>query len=678
MSGQEPMEREVDRWFKRQRDMLHAPNSLWDALEPSLGAQTRRSWLMGFRWVFFRLSYRAASAAVALAVMVVAVSVIATLQNGSGSSGSSTQDSSRSLVAQATATASASRGPTGPAGPAGAAGSAATAVPGSVPLFSGGRTEDSALNGRPSVTITSDALAELRLSLANIRAAYDGAAPLTREQAEALAEQAASGGYGIAQEQYEIIITELMRGDWSSVDPLVASTWFQSYGINPFISPAEHPLSTFAMDVDTASYTVTRGYLGSGQLPPFESVRVEEYVNYFEQGYPQPQDALGINIDGSRNPFIADGSYLLRVGINAREITAEERKPVNIVLVVDTSGSMRTGNRIALVRRGIESLIDQLRPGDTIGIVSYGDEARTVVAPTTNFGAALESVSELVPGGSTNAQAGLRLGFELAGQYFGDYKSNHVILLSDGVANVGTTEADPLLAEIKESAEDGISLSTIGVGIGNYNDVLLERLADNGDGSYAYIDTYEEAERTLGTELTRLLEIVALNAKVQVEFNPDIVESYRLVGYENRALESEDFKDDSVDAGEVGAGHTVTAFYEVKFRSDETNGSGEVGKASIRWTDPETGEAVERSQPITIGDILPPFESASPRFRLTASVAAFAEVLRHNPRFATLSAEDLVSYIENAVAELPGDEAALEFLSLVNQAVELKAFDSLE
>ncbi len=500
---------------------------------------------------------------------------------------------------------------------------------------------------------------------------------LTRDQAEQLLPYAVSpGGYGISPEQEEALLDRLMRGDWRDLriaEVPLDLTFFQDYGVNPFVDTATERFSTFSMDVDTASYTVGRGYLESGRLPPPASVRVEEYINFFDQDYPPAADALDGHIEGALSPYTDDGRYLLRVGINAKDVDPLERKSVNIVLVIDTSGSMSRDNRIGLVRQGANALIDRLQTGDTIGIVTYSDTAQAQLLPTGNLSEARTVISRIGTNGSTNAQAGLRLGLTLAEQAFSEEKNNHVILLSDGVANVGATTPGGLLDDIKEFARDGIFLSTIGVGLGNFNDVLLEQLANNGDGSYAYIDTTQEARKVLGTDITGLLEIVARDAKVQLEFDPETVESYRLVGYENRALETEEFRDDSVDAGEIGAGHTVTAMYELKLRDGE---SGNLGVVRLRWLDPETGTAIEKERDIRRSDVDRSFDSASARFRFTSSVMAVAEILRRSPWFAEVDPLDVVSTLAGAAADLGQATEERQLLTLLNRAIDLGALNN--
>lgn len=672
----------MNRWFSNQRQNLRAPSGLWDSLQPQLGRQdVAPAWqrLFGFRWAVLRLTNRSLAVAGAFGAFAIVAVIYVALSNTTSFNGDSrelfvpdsgfgiTQEQWEQLSGDSPSSNPASVQPT--SAPVTAA---ATGTP--APNIASLSELSSSLRG---TTFQSDSGLSSLDALINPAAQAGGSVasatpfPVTRQQAEKLAELAVSGGYGVSQEQYDRLVDRLLRGDWrdlQNVNIPLDLTFFQDYGVNPFVETATEPISTFSMDVDTAAYTVGRGYLESGLIPPPASVRVEEYINYFDQDYPPAVDALDGHIEGALSPYGDDGRYLLRVGVSARDVDPFERKRANIVLVVDTSGSMSQGNRIRLVQDGVLALINGLQEGDTIGIVTYSTEATLQLRPTNVLSEARAVISGLHPNGSTNAQAGLRLGFTLAEQAFDAEKNNHVILLSDGVANVGTTEPGSLLDDIKEFARDGIFLSAVGVGLGNFNDVLLEQLANNGDGSYAYIDTSAEARKVLGTDITGLLEIVAKDAKIQLEFDPEAVESYRLVGYENRSLETEEFRDDSVDAGEIGAGHTVTAMYELKLRDNEAES---LGAVRLRWLDPETGIAVEKERNIARAEVDRTFDSASPRFRFTSSVMAVAEILRRSPWFAEVDPLDVVSTLAGAAADLGTATEERELLSLLNRAMEL-------
>ncbi|MGD9100183.1 MAG: von Willebrand factor type A domain-containing protein, partial [Anaerolineae bacterium] len=350
-------------------------------------------------------------------------------------------------------------------------------------------------------------------------------------------------------------------------------TFYENYGVNPFLDTEDEPLSTFAIDVDTASYAMARRYLRDGYLPHKDSVRVEEFINYFRQDYAPPGDpqaAFAIHLEGAPSPFGGERHYLLRIGLQSYRIPDEQRQDAALVFVIDVSGSMNAENRLELVKRALRLLAQELRPTDTVGLVVYGSQGRVILEPTpVNQGETiLAAIERLQPSGSTNAEEGLVLGYRMAAQHYKPGAINRVILCSDGVANVGNTGPDSILKQIRDHAAQGITLSTVGFGMGNYNDVLMEQLADDGNGNYAYVDTLTEARRVFVHNLTSMLQVIAQDTKVQVQFDPQVVSRYRLLGYENRDIANEDFRDDEVDAGEVGVGHSVTALYELKFHPD--------------------------------------------------------------------------------------------------------------
>ncbi|MCK4372759.1 MAG: von Willebrand factor type A domain-containing protein, partial [candidate division Zixibacteria bacterium] len=313
--------------------------------------------------------------------------------------------------------------------------------------------------------------------------------------------------------------------------------FFEGYGTNPFIDTQNDHLSTFAIDVDDASYVLTRSYLDRGHLPPRDAVRVEEFVNRFDYNYHQPKhgEAFSIQMEGASSRF-GQNCQLLRIGIKGRDLDAETRKPANLVFVVDVSGSMGQENRLSMVKHSLELLTNQLMWGDRVGIVTYGSTGQVVLEPThaRRRSRIQGAIQMLFPGGSTYAEKGLRLGYKMANRMFEPGKINRVILCSDGVANVGQTGPDELVKMIKRYANKGITLTTVGFGMGNYNDVLMEKLADNGNGQYAYIDNMDEARRLFVDKLSGTLQVIARDVKIQVDFNPETVRSYRLLGYENR------------------------------------------------------------------------------------------------------------------------------------------------
>lgn len=446
--------------------------------------------------------------------------------------------------------------------------------------------------------------------------------------------------------------------------------FFQDYGVNPSVHTEDDHLSTFGLDVDTGSYTIMRNYINDGYLPPSDSVRVEEYINYFEQGYvsPPPHQAFSISIDGAPSPFGENERYsMLRVGLKGYEVPDRERKDVSLTFVIDVSGSMDMDNRLGLVKRSLELLVERLGRGDQVSIVVYGTDARVILEPTPaqRKGRILEAIYRLQPEGVTNMESGLRLGYKMALRSYNPEGINRVVLCSDGVANVGKVEADEILREVRGYVEEGVMLTTIGFGMDNYNDTLMEQLADNGNGFYAYVDDVDEAQRLFVDDLTSTLQTIAMDAKVQVDFNPDVVSRYRLVGYENRDVADEDFRNNEVDAGEIGAGHTVTALYEIKLYS---RARGRIATVYLRWEDPDTREVVEMSKDFETYQMEDDFRDADPHFQWTVIVAEYAEILRDSYWADDSSLEDVYRQAEWTSEYLYRDGDVREFVELVRKA----------
>ena len=449
--------------------------------------------------------------------------------------------------------------------------------------------------------------------------------------------------------------------------------FFKNYGVNPFVDADEDRLSTFAVDVDTGSYTLARSYLNGGNLPPNEAVRAEEFVNYFRYDYDPPADdkAFAIQLAAAPSPFVRDRT-LLRVGLQGRVVHAEQRKDAVLTFVIDVSGSMSREDRLGLVKRSLRLLVDQLRPRDRVGIVVYGSKGRVVLRHRglDERGTILDAIDSLRPGGSTYAEEGIRMGYDLAEEFFRRGAINRVILCSDGVANVGNTGHEAILKQIRRQADRGITLSAIGFGMGNYNDVLMEQLGDKGDGHYAYVDTLDEARRVFVENLTGTLQVIARDVKTQVEFNPKVVRSYRLIGYENRDVADEDFRNDSVDGGEVGAGHSVTALYELKLWPDA---SGELAVARIRYKTPDEGEAVEIGRGIATRDAAGSFEGADLSFRLAACAAEFADILRKSYWARGHELDGVIERAERCRRESDEARDVVELVGLMRKARDLGA-----
>lgn len=401
---------------------------------------------------------------------------------------------------------------------------------------------------------------------------------------------------------------------------------FTDVGDTVFVDTGQESQSTFGLDVDTGSYRVAQKMVADGMRPERDSIRIEEWVNAFSYGDSAAQeDALALSVKAGATPR-ADGTGLVRIGVASQEIADEDRPRANITFVIDTSGSMDIRERLGLVQSSLALLVESLNPEDTISIVIYGSDAEPLLEPTrvADRDTIIGAIDELRPGGSTNMEAGLRMGYEQAREGHLEDGINVVVLASDGVANVGVSDGEELAADIAGAGDEGIHLVTVGYGMGNYNDTLMEQLANQGDGFYAYVDTFEQAQELFVEQLTPTLTVVARDAKTQVEFDPELIESFRLVGYQNRALENEEFRDDTVDAGEIGAGHQVSALYEL-VPADGVELGDEVGEVRLRWADVDSGEVTEVNAPITWSQ-----EEASDSLALAAVVADSAELLRGN------------------------------------------------
>ncbi len=446
---------------------------------------------------------------------------------------------------------------------------------------------------------------------------------------------------------------------------------FKDPGFNPTQSTDKDTQSTFGLDVDTASYTLARSYLERGMLPPAEAVRVEEFVNYFRYPDPAPTDAgFLIRLEAAPSPFAKD-KHLLRIGLRTKEVADADRRDAVLTFVIDVSGSMRQENRLGLVQSSLRHLVDRLRPTDRVALVVYGSSAREILphTPLAEKATVTRAIDALHSEGSTNVEDGLRFAYRRASLGFDKTKTNRVILCSDGVANNGVTDPDLLLKEVKKHAGDGIYLSTIGFGMGNFNDHLMERLADGGNGNYGYVDDVAEAKKMFGAKLTSMMDVLAADAKVQVEFDPLTVASFRQIGYENRRLANEDFRNDKVDAGEVGMGHQVTALYEIELKPVPL---GRLVTVRLRYREPATKEVVELQESTGRAQVKAAWTEATPQWRLAASVAAFGEVLRGHPAMKGVGFDAIAETVEKAVSDLGRPEDAVEFLSLVRKAAALQ------
>ncbi len=401
---------------------------------------------------------------------------------------------------------------------------------------------------------------------------------------------------------------------------------FVDSGDSTFVSCASDAESTFGLDVDTGSYRVARTTLDIATRPDPASIRVEEWVNAFTYGDPGPDGTdLGVVVESGQAPHTTDGTQLMRVGVTTRTIDDASRPPANITFVVDTSGSMDIRERLGTVKASLALLVQHLNDGDTLSIVEYGSEARILLEPTPvqQVDRIVAVIDAMHSEGSTNMEAGLMLGYDQARAAFRPGGLNVVVLASDGVANVGSTDPTVLTEQITKAGQDGIHLVTVGYGMGNYNDFLMEQLADQGDGFYSYVDTLAEARRLFVSDLTPTLTVVAKDAKIQVRFDPAVVDSYRLIGYENRMMDDEQFDNAAADAGELGAGHRVSALYEVRLKAGATPQAA-AAEVALRWKSTDGG-AQELRRPVTLSTGAVPTAT-----RLAATVAGVAEVLRDN------------------------------------------------
>ncbi len=446
-----------------------------------------------------------------------------------------------------------------------------------------------------------------------------------------------------------------------------SAMFFEEYGVNPYILTEVDNLSTFSLDVDTGSYSIARRYLQDGLQPPPEAIRVEEFVNSFDQGYQIPPNTdFAVYADGAPSPFHNDSTYFLRIGVQGYESSEEVRPSANLTFVIDVSGSMAQENRLGLVKQSLEILVNRMRADDTIAIVVYGSDARVILPPTngSDRNTILSAIYSLDTEGSTNLEAGLLLGYEMANRAYKFDGINRVILASDGVANVGNTSADGIAAQIRGYADSGIQLTTIGFGLGNYNDVMMEQLADQGDGNYGYIDTLEEAENLFVDNIMSTLQVIGLDAKIQVEFDRNVVQQYRLIGYENRAIADEDFRNDTIDAAEFGAGHTAAAIYAVQL---VPGAQGRIATVNLRWQDPDTRIVKEINGVFTTENLVRSFDDAPLHYQLAVVVSQYAELLRHSYWVEGFNLRDLQIRAERLASQMD-DEDVWELANLISMS----------
>ena len=468
---------------------------------------------------------------------------------------------------------------------------------------------------------------------------------------------------------------------------------FAGFSANPVRVVTEAPVSTFSIDVDTASYAFLRAALNEGYVPESDAVRIEELVNYFPYDYAPPQTRdtpFATHVSVMPAPW-NDAARLLHIGIKGYVPDRAAVQPANLVFLVDTSGSMDEPNKLPLLVRSLKLLLAALAPEDRVGIVAYAGEAAVVLAPTpvAERDTIVAALDHLHAAGSTAGAQGIREAYRLAGEHFVEGGVNRVILATDGDFNVGLSDPDALEDYIARKRASGVSLSVLGFGMGNYHDALMQRLAQYGNGNAAYIDSLSEARKVLLEEAASMLMTIASDVKIQVEFNPAVVSEYRLIGYETRLLAREDFRNDRVDAGEIGAGHTVTATYELtpagaearriaplryqdKGAGPGTDFNGEYAFVKIRYKLPGAGSSTLTTRAVTAGDAFNSVDAAPRDVRFAAAVAAFGQLLRGGRYTGDYGYDDVVALAQGARGEDPFGYRN-EFVRLVRLAESIES-----
>ena len=418
---------------------------------------------------------------------------------------------------------------------------------------------------------------------------------------------------------------------------------YQKQPENPVKAVAQEPVSTFSIDVDTGSYANVRRFLNNGRLPPKDAVRIEEIVNYFPYSYPLPQDGrpFAVHTQTVDSPWQPEAK-LIKIGIQAQDTAKKNLPPANLVFLVDVSGSMNSPDKLPLVKKTLRLLTQQLRPQDKVTIITYASGEKLVLPPTSgkDKDTILRAVNSLEAGGATSGERALRMAYDEAQKAFVKNGINRILLATDGDFNVGVADTETLKSMVAEKRKSGISLSTLGFGTDNYNEEMMEQIADAGDGNYSYIDSEKEAKKVLQHQLTSTLATVAQDVKIQVEFNPATVKEYRLVGYTNRTLRNEDFNNDKVDAGDIGSGHSVTALYEIipqgktgwladsrYQKAPAADGSkNEYAYVKVRYKLPGQSASKLIEQPVPARSI--PLAQADADTRLALAAASYAQQLR--------------------------------------------------
>ncbi|HMP93030.1 MAG TPA: VWA domain-containing protein [Phnomibacter sp.] len=462
---------------------------------------------------------------------------------------------------------------------------------------------------------------------------------------------------------------------------------------NEFIAALQKPLSTFSIDVDRAAYSNVRRYLNAGTLPPAGAVRIEEMINYFDYSYPQPSGPhpFGIHTQLAKAPWNPN-HYLLSIGLQGKQISNADLPPANLVFLIDVSGSMDEPNRLPLVKKSLELLANNLRPQDKVAIVVYAGSAGLVLPATagSNKAAITEALNKLEAGGSTAGGEGIALAYKVARQNRTQGANSRVIICTDGDFNVGPSSDDELVRMIEKERQDGIFLSVLGFGMGNYQDHKMQQLANKGNGNHAYIDQLQEARKIFMEEFGATLYTIAKDVKLQLEFNPAQVQGYRLIGYENRLLADEDFNDDTKDAGELGTGHVVTALYEIipagvssaflrtvdplKYQQQPpvspTGNVQELLTIKFRYKQPQGSTSQLLQQVVAASPVA--IENTDANFRFSAAVAAFGMLLRDS-KFKQQASYALVESLARSALGPDPNGYRFEFVGLVKKAANLQA-----
>ena len=488
----------------------------------------------------------------------------------------------------------------------------------------------------------------------------------------------------------------------SEVKPFVAPSAekYATLEDNKTVSTQDEPVSTFSIDVDTGAYANVRRFLQNGQLPPGNAVRIEEMLNYFSYDYPQqatPTQPFSVTTEMGPTPW-NENTQLLHIGLQGYTPDDLGDKATNLVFLIDVSGSMSTPEKLGLLKSAMSLMVQQLDENDTVSIVVYAGSSGVVLEPTAGDEKQTidRALARLQAGGSTNGAQGITLAYEIAMDNFIDGGSNRVILATDGDFNVGTSDTRSLVDMIEDKRQSGIALTTLGLGMGNYNDHLMEQLADAGNGNYAYIDTLGEARKVLVDELAATLVTIAKDVKIQIEFNPATVSEYRLIGYSNRILDNEDFNDDKVDAGEIGVGHSVTALYEVALKgrngerhsprrydsgsdtvedltreADEPHAN-ELAEVRLRFKLPDSTQSQMVSTVIELESVQNDLAATSNAYRFAASVAGFGQLLRGDSHINDFSFDTARLLARDSTQEDPFGYHS-EYLRLLDLAQSLDA-----